>query len=164
MKLASPEATMSGDDRTARARIERTEKFRFDVSFPDIPGAARVAVDEPPPLGDATGPNPAALLAAALGSCLSASLVFCLKKARIEPEGVTADVTARIVRNDRGRYRIGDVDVSLALALPNGASGAERCQEIFEDFCIVTESVRHGIPVNVRLTQQPDRARQTPAA
>ena len=156
---------MSGDDRTARAHIERTEKFRFDVSFPDIPGAADIAVDEAPPLGDGTGPNPAALLAAALGSCLSASLVFCLRKARIEPAHVTADVTARIVRNDRGRFRIGDVDVDLALSLPDAAPDAGRCQQIFEDFCIVTESVRHGIPVNVRVSQQqPDSARDAPAA
>jgi len=122
-------------------------------------------VDETSPLGDDTGPNPAALLAAALGSCLSASLVFCLRKARIEPEGVTADVTARIVRNDRGRYRIGDVDVELALSLPDGVQGSERCQQIFEDFCIVTESVRHGIPVSVRVTKdEPAVHRASPAA
>jgi len=143
---------MKGDMRTARARIERTEKFKFDVSFPDVPGAATLAVDEASPLGDDTGPNPAALLAAAVGSCLSASLVFCLRRARIEPDRVAADVTASIVRNDRGRYRVGELDVELSLMLPEGAGDSEQCRRIFEDFCIVTESVRRGVPVNVRIT------------
>jgi len=142
----------------ARAHIERTERFRFSASFPESPGSATIVIDEQPPLGEGAGPNPAALLAAALGSCLAASFVFCLKKVRVEPATVTADVTAHIVRNERGRFRIGDVDVELSLDGAEGdAAGLERCQDLFEDFCIVTESVRHGIPVNVRVaTRQPE--------
>jgi len=84
--------------------------------------------------------------------------VFCLKKVRVEPRTVTADVTARIVRNEQGRFRIGDVDVDLSLAIADeDTAGFERCQGLFEDFCIVTESVRHGIPVNVRVEARPSK-------
>ena len=148
---------MSDEQRGVHVHLERLEKFRFAADFPESPYAARIIIDEQPPLGEGAGPNPAGLLAAALGSCLAASFVFCLKKARVEPETVTADVTAQIVRNERGRFRIGDVDVELSLAVADGdAAGLERCQGLFEDFCIVTESVRHGIPVHVRVaTRQP---------
>jgi uncharacterized OsmC-like protein len=144
---------MAVQDRFARARVERVEDFRFSVTFPDLERAAALTVDEEPPLGGGTGPNPAALLASAVGSCLAASLVFCLRKARIEPAGVTADATARIVRNERGRFRIGGLDVELTLSLDDAQRAAfERCRPLFEDFCIVTESVRQGVPVDVRLT------------
>jgi uncharacterized OsmC-like protein len=143
---------MSDEQNVARAHVERTERFRFSASFPESPRAATITIDEQPPLGEGAGPNPAGLLAAALGSCLAASLVFCLKKVRVEPGSVTADVTAQIVRNERGRFRIGGVDVELSLGVADAdAAQFARCQGLFEDFCIVTESVRHGIPVHVRL-------------
>jgi uncharacterized OsmC-like protein len=145
---------MSDEQKVARAHIERTERFRFSADFPESPHAATITIDEAPPLGEGAGPNPAGLLAAALGSCLASSFVFCLKKVRVEPTSVTADVTAQIVRNERGRFRIGDVDVELSFGVAEGdAAGFERCQGLFEDFCIVTESVRHGIPVHVRVTK-----------
>ena len=33
------------------------------------------------------------------------------------------------------------------------ASRFDRCKALYEDFCIVTESVRHGIPVNVHVAR-----------
>jgi organic hydroperoxide reductase OsmC/OhrA len=144
---------MAEEQKVARVHLERTEGFRFTARFPDLPDAAPIALDESAPLGSSTGPNPAALLAAAVGNCLAASLVFCLKKVRIEPGSVTADATAQIVRNERGRFRIGSLEVDLSIDLPAGDAAAfERCQGLFEDFCIVTESVRHGIPVQVHVS------------
>jgi uncharacterized OsmC-like protein len=146
---------MSGEQNVARVHIERVEGFQFAVDFPDAPGTGMITVDEAPPLGSGAGPNPARLLAAALGSCLAASLVFCLKKARVEPNDVSADVTATIVRNERGRFRIGDVDVELSFGTDEeSAASIERCQGLFEDFCIVTVSVRHGIPVHVHVEKR----------
>jgi hypothetical protein len=34
---------------------------------------------------------------------------------------------------------------------------AQRCFAQFEDFCVVTESVRHGIPVGVRVVDGGER-------
>ena len=86
----------------------------------------------------------------AVGNCLGASLLFCLRKARIEINGLRATVDASPVRNDRGRLRIGEVRVMLAAQVePEHRERMGRCLEVFEDFCIVTESVRHGISVVV---------------
>jgi uncharacterized OsmC-like protein len=146
---------MSEETNVARVHIERVQGFQFSVDFPSAPRAARMTVDEHPPLGDGHGPNPADLLAAALGSCLAASFVFCLKKARVEPGDVTTDVTATIVRNTRGRFRIRDVAVEISFeADDEGAATIKRCEDLFEDFCIVTESVRNGIPVNVHVARR----------
>jgi uncharacterized OsmC-like protein len=146
----------TSDDTVARAHLDLVEGLRFTASFPDAPGAEPLAIDEAPPLGSGAGPTPAATLAAAVGSCLAASLVFCLKKARIAAASVSADAAAHISRNAAGRFRIDGIDVNLGIAVSESdASRLDRCREIFEDFCIVTESVRHGIPVDVHLSTRP---------
>ena len=155
---------MTTQDRVVRAHVERAGNFRFTVTFPDLEHAAALAIDEEAPLGESTGPNPAALLASAVGSCLAASLVFCLHKARVEPSAVVADACARVVRNDRGRFRIGGINVELSLSVDDTQRAAmERCAPLFEDFCIVTESVRRGVPVQVHLTTTESPRLQRPA-
>ena len=125
------------------------DNYRFTVSF----GTAAVpdlTVDELPPLGAAAGPNPVRLLATAVGHCLGASLLYCLKRARVTVADLRITVAGTLVRNARGRLRVGSIDVTLA---PDVAEQDRerigRCLGLFEDFCVVTESVRHGIPVTV---------------
>jgi organic hydroperoxide reductase OsmC/OhrA len=123
--------------------------YAFDVAFTDGEGPPLV-VDELPPLGEANGPNPARLLAAAVGSCLSASLLFCLRKSRIDVGQLRTTVETTIVRNARGRLRIGGIRVRLAPELSaDQRERIGRCLDLFQDFCIVTESVREGIAVDV---------------
>jgi uncharacterized OsmC-like protein len=111
-----------------------------------------LAIDEPPPLGSGSGPNPARLLAAAVGGCLGASLLYCLRKARVEVDGLTTKVEGSLVRNERGRVRLVRLRVALSPAVPTEArERMTRCLEVFEDYCVVTESVRSGIEVDVQV-------------
>ena len=118
---------------------------------------APLRMDEPPPLGHDAAPNAARILAAAIGNCLSASLVFCLKKSNVADAGVTADVAVEIVRNEKRRLRIGKVDVTLHTKLPADHPALQGCLATFEDFCIVTQSVRDGIDVNLQVETQGGR-------
>ena len=127
------------------------EGYRFTVSFGDEP-FPELTVDEPPPLGSGRGPNPARLLATAVGQCLGASLLHCLRRSRIDVTGLRTTVEGTLVRNERGRLRIGEIRVTLAPEVdPEQRERIGRCLELFEDFCIVTESVRHGFPVSVNV-------------
>lgn len=139
-------------------QLEQAEGFEFKVKF-DWPDVAELLLDEPEPLGKKHGPNAARLIAAAVANCLSASLVFCLRtKFKQNPGPVKANVTAKLERNDRGRFRISGLDVRIDLADDASALGHfERCMEQFEDFCIVTESVRQGIPVAVHVVDKSGR-------
>lgn len=131
------------------------EGYAFNVDFGDA-NVGSFVVDEVPPLGRGRGPNPARLLAAAIGSCLGASLLFCLRKARIEPAGLRTTVEGTLVRNERGRLRIGKIRVGLAPELSaDQRERMGRCAELFEDFCIVTESVRQGVEVDVEVEGVP---------
>jgi uncharacterized OsmC-like protein len=142
-----------------RIELEQQQGYEFRVSF-DSPASGALTLDEPEPLGSGRGPNAARLVAAAVGNCLCASLVFCLKsKFRQTPGRVRAVATGRLERNQRGRYRIAGIDVSITLAERWGEMPhQERCLEQFEDFCVVTESVRAGIPVTVSVLDAEGKA------
>ena len=116
----------------------------------DEEARAPLTTDEAAPVGTGRGPNPARLLGAAIGSCLGASLLYCLRRARVEVAGLTTRVWGTLVRNERGRWRVGAIDVVLMPAGPVAdPERFRRCVSVFEDYCIVTESVRQGIPVSV---------------
>lgn len=137
------------DAGTFRATLALREGYEFAVETDDRPGDA-LTVDEAPPLGAAAGPSPTRLLATAVGHCLGASLMFCLRKARIDVTGLAVEVEGRLVRNPEGRLRVGSLAVRLAPGIPAAQRArAARCLEIFEDFCVVTGSVRHGLEVDV---------------
>jgi uncharacterized OsmC-like protein len=105
-------------------------------------------------LGDERGPNAADLLGAAVGDCLAASLVFCLRKARVAVNGLTAHVATHLTRNEKGRFRIGGIDVELVPDVGEvDRERLARCEELFEEFCVVTASVRKGIAVNVSIKE-----------
>jgi organic hydroperoxide reductase OsmC/OhrA len=133
-----------------RITIRFIRGYEFLAEFEDADGLPSVLFDEPPPLGDGVAPNAAAVLGAAVGNCLSASLIFCLRKVRLEVLDLTAHVVTHVTRNEKGRFRISGIDVELKPQLSTADSARfERCEGLFEDFCVVTESVRRGIPVNV---------------
>jgi uncharacterized OsmC-like protein len=131
--------------------LEQVEDFEFKVKF-DWDETDDITLDEPEPMGKKRGPNASRVLASAVGHCLTASLLFCAKKARVDVNGMKTRVQAELGRNEKKRLRILGMDVQIQL--PEGTKtegGVERCLNLFEDYCLVTESVRKGIPVQVEV-------------
>ena len=136
------------EEQDFRVRIELMEGYQFKVTFRDeLPS---LWMDEPEPVGDGEFPNAGLVLAASVGNCLAASLTYCLRKARAEVRAMKADVVTKLERNERGRLRITSIRVVLNYKLDDPKK-LERCRDIFEDFCIVSQSVKQGIPVQVEL-------------
>lgn len=130
--------------------IEQVKDYQFRVRF-DKEHYPPLLLDEPPPLGADVAPNPARILAAAIGDCLAASLLFCLRRAKVEVEGIAAEVSVGLVRNENKRLRIGAVEVKLHPTVKGDPEAYKGCLEAFEDFCVVTQSVRDGIDVRVQV-------------
>jgi uncharacterized OsmC-like protein len=141
------------EQQTHHVTVRLSHDFEFIAEFNDVPDAPPFLLDEPKPLGGNRAPSAAALLGAAVGNCLAASLTFCLRRARVDVKGLTASVTTHVTRNERGRHRIAGIDVELDPVLGNSAN-VVGCEGLFEDFCTVTASVKHGIPVRVSLKSQ----------
>jgi organic hydroperoxide reductase OsmC/OhrA len=134
--------------------MEQVDGYEFRVRF-DKEQFAELHLDEPPPLGRDAAPNAARVLAAAVGNCLSASLLFCLKKAGHTLQGIHSDVRVQIVRTENKRLRIGAVDVVLHPRIAADSEALAKCLGSFEDFCVVTQSVRQGLDVRVRVEPEP---------
>lgn len=128
-------------------RMELVEDYLFKIDFGEF---GDVLTDEPPPLGSGEGPNPARLVAAAVGNCLCASLLFSLRKQKDAPGQISASVQGELERQE-GRWRIGKLDVVLQVEHPERLPHLPTALEQFEDFCVVTQSIRSGIPVTVKV-------------
>jgi organic hydroperoxide reductase OsmC/OhrA len=149
-KAASDAAT---DERHFDVSLKLDHGYEFRADF-GLPGVAEMTLDEPAPLGDGAGPNPARLLAVAVANCLASSLLFCLRKARIEVSGMAISAAGTMARNEKGRLRVTAINVTLTPSVAEGdIPRMNRCLEIYEDFCPVTAAVRKG--VDVRVTVEP---------
>lgn len=133
------------------AHLRRSSGYKYDITFDELPGV-RMAMDEPAPVGTSEGPSAAMMLASAVGHCLSSSLLFCLEKSRVNAKDLSTDVELSMARNDRGRWRVDGIKVKMKPLLDNiDLQKLERCRGMFEDFCIVTASVRDGIRIAVEV-------------
>ncbi|MFX0083422.1 MAG: OsmC family protein [Candidatus Hodarchaeota archaeon] len=116
--------------------------------------------EEHPEEIDMVGPNPSRLLALGILGCLSASFIFCLKKRNFKVDDFTAEAEVVIARNEKEFLRVKKIDVNIVpkISDSNALKRAKQCLKsvkdgasFFEQYCIVTQSVRSGIEVNVNL-------------
>ena len=137
-------------DTPVTVRLLQRRDYQFDNQFgAQVPA---LTVDEPAPLGSGAGPSPVQLLAASVGNCLAASLLFALRKYKQAGEPIGCDVDVEVGRNADKRLRVTAMTARLTLGVP--ADGIEHLQRIlssFEDFCTVTGSVRQAFPVTVEV-------------
>lgn len=132
-------------------KLQLIDNYKFNAEF-DVDYMPNIILDETKPDGEGTGPNPTRLLSAAVGHCLSSSLIFCLKKARVRIKDIQTKVTTNLYRNDQKKLRIKSIDIEIQLKVnEEDKHRVPRCLKLFEDYCTVTQSIRHGIEVNVNM-------------
>ncbi|MHA2392336.1 MAG: OsmC family protein [Promethearchaeota archaeon] len=102
---------------------------------------------------DKKGTSPAKLLALSVLGCLSASFSFCLKKKNYLISDLNGEAEVTIYRNEKGFWRVKqiDVDISPQIDTPEARKRADQCKKFFEQYCIISESLRSGFEVNVNL-------------
>jgi uncharacterized OsmC-like protein len=133
---------------TRSVRLVQQRDYRVAIEWD--PSRPPLVADEPPPLGGGEGPNPSQLLLAAVANCMTDSLVFALRKFKLEAEPLTAQADGQVGRNAEGRQRVLSIDVRLTLGrVPEDAAKLQRVLAQFEQFCTVGQSVAEGIPTRV---------------
>jgi uncharacterized OsmC-like protein len=137
-------------DQIERVQLRQQQDYQFQIDFGD--GLPVLLGDEPAPLGKGQGPTPVQLLSAAVGNCLSDSLLFALRKFKQAPEPIQCDVAAEVGRNAENRLRVLSLKAVLTLGVPAvKLAHLDRVLDQFESFCTVASSVSQGIPVTVEV-------------
>lgn len=136
-------------EKTITTKLQLIDGYKFNVKS-DVNYIPDFVVDETKPDGEGSGPNPLRLLAAAVGHCMSSSLIYCLKKARIPVNNLETTVKTNLFKNKTGKTRISNIDIQINLKVnKKDEPRIHRCLTLFEDYCTVTQSIRKGIEVNV---------------
>ncbi len=137
-------------DKRVSVSLKQQQDYRFEVKFAE--NMPVLISDEPEPLGSGTGPSPVQMLCAAVGNCLSDSLLFAFRKFKQVPEPMQCVVTAEVGRNPENRLRVLNMNARLELGVPsNELEQLERVLGQFEAFCTVTQSVGLGIPITIEV-------------
>lgn len=130
--------------------ITQTTDYKFEVDFGDL--FAPIIADLPPPLGESAGPSPEHLLLAAVANCLSASLLFALRKFKQSAEAIKTTVSCIVERNEKKQLRV--THINACINLGKEAHQFENLEHIlaqFENFCTVSQSVQTGIPLTIHV-------------
>ncbi len=154
------------DERRFMVKLTHQKDYQF-LSQPSEDGRLQgdpYLSDEPDPVGANAGPSTPALLATALGHCLSAALMETLRRSRITVLGCTTEAIAVVRPNSEGLPRIDHVDVRIQPHLDGRHARMNRCAEIFENHCTVTSSVKTGIDVRVQVEWEIENEEGTSAA
>lgn len=136
---------------SAVTRLKLLHGYKFKAEF-DMEGMPDLVLDELKPLGENSGPNPTRLLSAAIGHCLSSSLLYCLERSRAAVKNIETMINTNVERNEEGRLRVKSLEVQIHVDVgEKDRKKLSRCLEIFENYCTVTQAVRKGIEVVVNI-------------
>jgi organic hydroperoxide reductase OsmC/OhrA len=136
--------------------LQHLDRYRFSSQASEdgvLHGSPYVS-DEPDPVGDASGPSTPALLASAIGHCLSASLLETLRKSRIEVSAFNAKAVSVVAPNEEGLPRIQRVEITLEPRIKEYAQRIQQCEAVFQQYCTVCASLKPALDVQVKVDWQ----------
>ncbi|NVM52062.1 MAG: OsmC family protein [Candidatus Helarchaeota archaeon] len=132
------------------------ENIAFKVNVKDFP---EFIMDEPKSFhGNDLGPSAGEFLLVSIAGCQGVSFMFCLQKFGIEVEEIVVNVESKMAHVFREKYEreilnIVKIDVVIDVKLkdPEDEEDLLECFEVYRKYCVVTTSVEHGIPYEVKL-------------
>lgn len=99
------------------------------------------------------GPNPSKLLALSVLGCLATSFTYCLQRENFSLSDIEGTAVITSKRNEKGFWRLKNIDVKLNPKIDNVEmrKRADQCRKFFEEFCVISESIREGIEIKLNL-------------
>ncbi len=137
---------------------DSTDTWHGVIATPEFPGTVwRYGIDAKVG-GDDDLPNPGHILCAALAACLESTTRALAEHLDVEIEDLVVDVIGYVDargclaldRAVRSGFRDIDVEVRLRTASDTDATRLQTLFALVEELCVTLDTLRHGVPVNVR--------------
>ncbi|MHA1273308.1 MAG: OsmC family protein [Promethearchaeota archaeon] len=133
-------------------KIEYSENLHFIAS---ARGFSNIHIDEPKSFhGTNLGPSSVEYLLIGIGGCIGSTFIYCFRKNKIEIENFSIIVDGQLKHiGPKNRLRLINVDVFIDFKPKPGQEKEkiELCKKIYEEHCIVSNSIKAGLPINVKM-------------
>ncbi len=141
------------EELVTKVELELVEDMLFRCDMGNIKVKECYIDERDPNEYEMLGPNPSKLLASAVLGCISASFLYCLQKKNLKLNELTGEAVVIVARNEKGLLRVREINVELITKTsdPKVIKRIEQCKKMFEQYCTITESVRAGIKVNLKV-------------
>ncbi|NVM02590.1 MAG: OsmC family protein [Candidatus Helarchaeota archaeon] len=137
-----------------KATLRWTSNLGFTANVKQF---QELVVDEPQQFhGDDRGPSSLEYLCVGIGGCMGTSLVYCLKRFKATFSELQVDAAAEIHHVPPNRMlRVTALHVDFHItpdpATQDNIDNINECYEHFAKYCVVTQSVKQGIPFDIKL-------------
>ena len=137
-----------------KASLTWTNNLGFKAVVKEYPP---LDVDEPAQFhGDDRGPSSLEYLCVGIGGCMGTSLVYCLKRFKATFSELKVEAAAEIHHVPPNRMlRVTALHVDFHITpdpqTPDNIENIQECYEHFAKYCVVTQSVKQGIPFDIQL-------------
>lgn len=139
-----------------RVQAKKMDNIAFQVKVKDFP---KFIMDEPKSFhGTDQGPSAGEFLLVSIAGCQGVSFQFALQKFGVEVEEMVVTVESKMTHVFREKYEreilnIVKINVMIDVTLKNPEDEEDllECFEVYKKYCVVTTSVEHGIPYEVKL-------------
>jgi len=95
------------------------------------------------------------LLAASIAECMSSTLLFYLKWAKIKLNGLRSTVEVITDKDEQGHYRVSMVNLNFNVEIPRDKETLkklERVKKILSRGCFISRSLERGVKVNFSIS------------
>lgn len=150
--IKNSEFSMSNELKT-RVSLKQEEEMIYKCNLGEIKMDTLYIDEKHDKNSERIGPSPVKLLALSVLGCLAASFSFCLNKKEFSLSDLLGHAEVTIARNDKHLWRVKKIDVRISpkIDTPELRKRADQCAKFFEQYCIISESLRNGIEVNLEL-------------
>jgi putative redox protein len=138
-----------------KVTLKYSENLHFTASARHFDG---IHLDEPESFhGTDIGPSPVEYFLIGIGGCLGSTFTYCLQKQEVEIDALEVVVDGQLKHvGPNMSLKLVNIEAEILFTAKDGklSGKIEQCIKTFRDYCIVSNSITQGVPLDVKVSQK----------